>query len=183
MTDDVKDNDNTEASLADAIERIQALLAELQDYSDPTVRRTVFELLDWFDALHRDGLERLAGGLRSIDYFDQAMDDPVVAHLFAIYGLADVEDPRPLVEQAIAELQPYVHSHGGEIAVEEIEGGIVKVRMQGACDQCPSSIVTLTQSLETAVRERWPGLVRIEVENPPAGGRQPWQPLDLQKKS
>lgn len=179
MTHEMDGPEEVEASLAEAIDRIRDLMNQIENYSDPSIRRTVFELLDWFDALHRDGLERLTAGLRSVDFFDKALDDPVVAHLFSIYGLADVEDPRPLVEEALVEVQPYVHSHGGEIALVGIDAGVVSVQMHGACDQCPSSVVTLTQSLDTAIRERWPGLVRIQVENPPAPENSAWQPLNL----
>ncbi len=152
-----------QTTLEDVVARIRGLVADIEAYSDPAIRRTVFELLDWLDTLHREGLERLATGLRGANVFDRALDDPVVAHLFAVYGLADERDPIPLVEEALEEVRPYLHSHGGEMEVESVEAGVVRMKLLGACSGCPSSVVTLTQSVEQAVRERWPGLVRIEM--------------------
>lgn len=154
-----------ETSLEEVVSRIQHLIGVIEGYSDPTIKRTAFDLLDWLDVLHREALERLSSGLRSVGYYDKALDDPVVAHVMAIYGLVDVADPEALVEEALDEIRPYVNSHGGEMAVSKIESGVVSVKMMGACSGCPSSVVTLTQSFERAVRSRWPGLVRIQVED------------------
>ncbi len=169
-----------QTTLEEVVARLQGLLGEVERYSDPIIKRTVFELLDWLDTLHREGLERLAAGLRSVDFFDKAADDPVVAHLFAVYGLLDGDDPAPLIEEALEEVRPYLHSHGGEMQFDSVEAGVVRVSLFGACQGCPSAVVTLTQSLEQAVRERWPGLVRIEVAEERAARRPlplPIQPL------
>lgn len=176
MTDEKRGADES-ISLDETIARIEALIRAIEEYSDPSIKRTVFELLDWLDALHRDGLNRLAGGLASVGYFDKAMDDPLVAKLFSIYGLLEVEDPQSLVIAALEEIRPYIHSHGGEIDVIGIEGGIVKVRMLGSCEGCPSSVVTLTQSFEKAVRSKWPALVKIEVEED--GDESRWQTVSI----
>ncbi len=156
-------SDADQTTLEEVVARLQGLVDEVERYSDPIIKRTVFELLDWLDTLHREGLERLAAGLRGAGFFDKALDDPVVAHLFAVYGLLDGDDPAPLVEEALEEVRPYLHSHGGEMQLDSVAAGVVRVKLFGACQGCPSAVVTLTQSLEQAVRERWPGLVRIEV--------------------
>ncbi len=172
--------DADQPTLEEMVARLQGLVGEVEDYPDPIIRRTVFDLLDWLDTLHREGLARLAAGLRGAGLFDEAIDDPVVAHLFAVYGLVDGDDPRPLIEEALEEVRPYLHSHGGEMQLDAVEGGIVRVKLFGACQGCPSAVVTLTQSLEHAVRDRWPGLVRIEVsEDRPA--RRPL-PLTIQPR-
>ncbi len=173
-------SDGEHTTLEEVVARLQGLVDEVEHYSDPIIRRTVFELLDWLDTLHREGLERLAAGLRGAGVFDRAIDDPVVAHLFAVYGLLDEDDPAPLIEEALEEVRPYLHSHGGEMQFDSVEAGVVRLKLFGACQGCPSAVVTLTQSLEQAVRDRWPGLVRIEVsEDRPA--RRPL-PLQIQPR-
>jgi Fe-S cluster biogenesis protein NfuA len=62
---------------------------------------------------------------------------------------------------------------------DSIEDGVVRVRMLGACDGCPSAIVTLTQSLERAVRERWPGVIRIDVVDDVGPGE--WRPVTIRR--
>lgn len=166
-------------SLDELVDRIQHLLGVIESYTDPTIKRAVYDLLDWIDVLHREALERIVAGLKSVGFYEKALDDPVVAHVLSVYDLLDVVDPAPLVEQALDEVRPYIHSHGGEMKVADIEGGVVSMTMMGACAGCPSSVVTLTQSLEKAVRERWPGLIRIEVDEEP--GDQ-WQSVSIRAK-
>ena len=163
-------------TLERAVQRIADLVARVEAHHDPSVVRDVFELLDWIDTLHREGLERIAGGLAGVGFLEKALDDPVVAHLFAIYGLVSADDAEVHVEAALEEVRPYVRSHGGEMTLSSIDAGVVRLGMHGACDGCPSAVVTLTQSVEKAIRERWPGLVRVEVEEAPTGG---WSPVTI----
>lgn len=170
-----------EATLEQAVDRIQALVSELESYHDPSVVRAVFEMLDWIDVLHREGLERLAGGLAGVGYLDKALDDPVVAHLFAVYGLVASEDATAMVHDALEEVRPYVRSHGGEMTLDRIDGGVVHLDMHGACDGCPSAVVTLTDTVTRAIRERWPGLVRVEVSGEEGQGPS-WTPVTISSK-
>ena len=69
-------------------------------------------------------------------------------------------DPRALtlanVERALDELRPYLMADGGNVEVVEIDGPIVKVRLQGACGSCPSSTMTLKMGIERKLREAIP---------------------------
>ncbi|REK19876.1 MAG: NifU family protein [Actinobacteria bacterium] len=181
MTTGPQENVPQQLSLEEIVTGIQSLLERIEGYSDPTVRRMVFEMLDLLDAMHGEALVRLVAGLKATGIFDEATADPFVAHLLSVYGLLEEEDdPTPLVEEAIAEVRPYVHSHGGEIELVAIEGGIVRVRMLGSCSGCPSSVVTLTQSVEKAVRSRWPSFIKIEVDDEQDDTR--WQSVTIQSK-
>lgn len=173
------ENSDDPVTMEQAVDRIGVLVDRLEQHHDPEVVRMVFELLDWIDVLHREGLERLASGLASAQLLERATDDPVVAHLFAVYGLLGSDDAAHSVQEAMEEIRPYVQSHGGEMTVDSIDAGVVRVRMHGACDGCPSAIVTLTQSLERAIRDRWPGLVRIDVVD--EGPEQQWSPVVIRR--
>ena len=69
-------------------------------------------------------------------------------------------DPRALtienVERTLDELRPYLMADGGNVEVVEIDGPIVKVRLQGACGSCPSSTMTLKMGIERKLREAIP---------------------------
>jgi Fe-S cluster biogenesis protein NfuA len=69
-------------------------------------------------------------------------------------------DPRALtlgnVERVLDELRPYLMADGGNVEVVEIDGPIVKVRLQGACGSCPSSTMTLKMGIERKLREAIP---------------------------
>ena len=41
------------------------------------------------------------------------------------------------VEKVLDELRPFLMADGGNVEVVELDGPIVKVRLQGACGSCP----------------------------------------------
>ena len=45
------------------------------------------------------------------------------------------------VEKVLDELRPFLMADGGNVEVVEIDGPIVKVRLQGACGSCPLSLI------------------------------------------
>jgi Fe-S cluster biogenesis protein NfuA/nitrite reductase/ring-hydroxylating ferredoxin subunit len=68
------------------------------------------------------------------------------------------------VVKALEEVRPYLQSHGGNVELLGIAGGVARVRMQGSCDGCPSSAVTLELAIEEAVQKAAPDLEGIEAE-------------------
>ena len=51
------------------------------------------------------------------------------------------------VKKVLDELRPFLMADGGNVEVVEIDGPIVKVRLQGACGSCPSSTMTLKMGI------------------------------------
>jgi Fe-S cluster biogenesis protein NfuA len=74
-------------------------------------------------------------------------------------------DPRALtienVERVLDELRPYLMADGGNVEIVEIDGPIVKVRLQGACGSCPSSTMTLKMGIERKLREAIPEVTEV----------------------
>lgn len=66
------------------------------------------------------------------------------------------------VEKVLDDLRPYLMSDGGNVELVEIEGPIVKLRLQGACGSCPSSAMTLRMGIERRLREFIPEIAEIE---------------------
>jgi len=66
------------------------------------------------------------------------------------------------VETVLDELRPYLMSDGGNVEVVELDGPVVKVRLQGACGSCPSSMMTLKMGIERRLRELIPEIVEVE---------------------
>jgi Fe-S cluster biogenesis protein NfuA len=66
------------------------------------------------------------------------------------------------VETVLDELRPYLMADGGNVELVEIEGPIVKLRLQGACGSCPSSAMTLRMGIERKLRETIPDIGEIE---------------------
>ena len=65
------------------------------------------------------------------------------------------------VETVLDELRPFLMADGGNVEVVEIEGPIVKVRLQGACGSCPSSTMTLKMGIERKMRESIPEVSEV----------------------
>ncbi|MGD1911577.1 MAG: NifU family protein [Rivularia sp. (in: cyanobacteria)] len=66
------------------------------------------------------------------------------------------------VETVLDELRPYLMSDGGNVELVELDGPIVKLRLQGACGSCPSSAMTLRMGIERRLKEMIPEIAEIE---------------------
>ena len=65
------------------------------------------------------------------------------------------------VEKVLDELRPFLMADGGNVEVVEIDGPIVKVRLQGACGSCPSSTMTLKMGIERKMRKSIPEVSEV----------------------
>ena len=65
------------------------------------------------------------------------------------------------VEKVLDELRPFLMADGGNVEVVELDGPIVKVRLQGACGSCPSSTMTLKMGIERKMREAIPEVSEV----------------------
>jgi Fe-S cluster biogenesis protein NfuA len=66
------------------------------------------------------------------------------------------------VETVLDEMRPYLMADGGNVELVEIDGPVVKLRLQGACGSCPSSAMTLRMGIERRLREFIPEIAEIE---------------------
>ena len=57
-------------------------------------------------------------------------------------------------------VRPYLRSHGGEIAVERLEDGVLYVKMLGQCSGCPAADLTNETVVEEELVKAVPELVR-----------------------
>ncbi|MGP0129632.1 MAG: NifU family protein [cyanobacterium endosymbiont of Rhopalodia musculus] len=69
---------------------------------------------------------------------------------------------RDNVEQVLDEMRPYLMADGGNVELVEIDGPIVKLRLQGACGSCPSSTMTLKMGIERRLKEMIPEVAEVE---------------------
>ena len=65
------------------------------------------------------------------------------------------------VESALAQIRPMLQADGGDVELVEVEGGIVKVRLKGACAGCPISQMTLKQGIERLLKEQIPEVKEV----------------------
>jgi Fe-S cluster biogenesis protein NfuA len=99
---------------------------------------------------------------------DALAGDDLVASLLLVHGLHPY-DVRQRVERALADVRPYLGSHDGDVELLDItEDGVVRLRLLGNCDGCPSSSVTLKLAVEAAIEAAAPEVTAIEVSTPAA---------------
>jgi len=65
------------------------------------------------------------------------------------------------VEAALNKIRPALRADGGDVEVVEIKGGIVKVRLTGACGGCPMSTMTLKNAVEKVIKEQVPEVKQV----------------------
>lgn len=67
------------------------------------------------------------------------------------------------VEKALAKIRPMLQRDGGDVELVEVDNGIVKVRLTGACKGCPMSQMTLKNGIERLLKQEVPGLAAVEA--------------------
>jgi Fe-S cluster biogenesis protein NfuA len=68
------------------------------------------------------------------------------------------------VAQVLAEeVGPALDLDGSAIEVLDVTGGVVQVRLSGACAGCPSTVMTLLMGLEHELRQRVPEVEYLEA--------------------
>ncbi|KAJ0960017.1 hypothetical protein J5N97_000432 [Dioscorea zingiberensis] len=66
------------------------------------------------------------------------------------------------VESVLDEVRPYLIADGGNVALHEIDGNVVRLKLQGACGSCPSSVMTMKLGIERRLMEKIPEIVAVE---------------------
>lgn len=66
------------------------------------------------------------------------------------------------VEGVLDKLRPFLLRDGGDVELVDVEEGVVKVRLMGACGSCPSSTITLKAGIERALLAEVPGVKELE---------------------
>lgn len=70
---------------------------------------------------------------------------------------------REKVEAAIEEIRPNLQADGGDIELVDVENGIAKVKLKGACAGCPMSTMTIKWGVESFIKKKIPEIVKVET--------------------
>jgi Fe-S cluster biogenesis protein NfuA/nitrite reductase/ring-hydroxylating ferredoxin subunit len=150
-------------------QRIEALLDDLAGTADPKVAGAAEQLVRLLAQMYGEGLERIVetldkAGPDGARLLDGLAADDLVSALLALHGL----HPVPIevrIAKALDEVRPYLGSHAGGIEFLGIDDdGVARLRLEGSCDGCPSSALTVQSALEGAIEKAAPELAAIEVE-------------------
>ena len=69
---------------------------------------------------------------------------------------------RERVQAIIEEIRPRLQADGGDIELVDVEeGGVVKVRLKGACAGCPGAQMTLQFGVQRLLQEQVPEVTQV----------------------
>ena len=150
-------------SVREMSEQIGTLLDDLSQTAMPAVTQRVEELLSCVLALYGAGLDRIGDHLDPETRRELA-DDELVGPLLVLHDLHP-DDVDTRVQRALDQVRPYLGSHAGGVALSGVdENGIVHLQLEGSCDGCPSSALTVKNAIEDAVLLAAPDVVAVEAE-------------------
>lgn len=149
-------------SLAKRVDDAMAALESL----DESARAVADEVKAAVEAIHRAGLVTIVQRMRADEaaravLFD-LVDDPVVHLLLSLHEIVR-PDPMTHANRVLVTVRPQLQSHGGDVTLVRIEDGIAFVRLDGACNGCSMSSVTLRNLVESALVEDVPSITGVEV--------------------
>jgi len=70
---------------------------------------------------------------------------------------------RNKVEEVLEKIRPSLQMDGGDIELVDVEDGVVKVRLTGACHGCPMSAMTLKMGVEKVLKSEIPEITKVEA--------------------
>jgi Fe-S cluster biogenesis protein NfuA/nitrite reductase/ring-hydroxylating ferredoxin subunit len=156
--------------------RIEELLAFLRASAGPDVAPAAEDLVTLLVGLYGDGLAHIVAAARAEGEAGAAVlarmtADPLVESLLLLHDLHPLDvDAR--IQRALDSVRPYLGSHAGGIEYLGVtDDGTARLRLEGNCNGCPSSIVTVQLAIQGAVEGAAPEVTRVVVEgvSEPAG--------------
>lgn len=67
-----------------------------------------------------------------------------------------------ILELLDTRIRPTVQEDGGDVKFVAFEDGVVKLKLQGACTSCPSSVVTLKNGIQNMLQFYIPEVISVE---------------------
>jgi nitrite reductase/ring-hydroxylating ferredoxin subunit/Fe-S cluster biogenesis protein NfuA len=154
-----------EPSFEELAGRVDAAVHAVAELDGPA-RAVAEELKAAVEAVHRAGLVTIVRRMKADDaaraLLFELVDDPTVHMLLSLHEIIR-PDPMTLAERVLVDVRPQLQSHGGNVQLARIEGGVAYVRLEGACNGCSMSSVTLRNLVEGALVEGVPSVTAVEV--------------------
>jgi len=77
--------------------------------------------------------------------------------------MTEEKDLRQKVVESLEAIRPALQLDGGDVELVDIEDGVVKVKLQGACHGCPMAAMTLQMGIERKLKQDVPEIKGVEA--------------------
>jgi len=68
---------------------------------------------------------------------------------------------REKVETALAQIRPALQADGGDVELVDVNEGVVRLKLKGACSSCPMATMTLKMGIERVLKEQIPEIKEV----------------------
>ena len=65
------------------------------------------------------------------------------------------------VEAVLAQIRPALQADGGDVELVDVNEGVVKLKLKGACAGCPMATMTLKQGIERVLKAQMPEVKEV----------------------
>jgi len=141
-------------------ERIERLLGEFGGTDAELAEDLVHTLLEFYGA----GLARIVEAVGR-PLLDRLAEDDHIRGLLVLHDLHP-RSTHERVTEALDKVRPYLGSHAGDVEFVGIDDGVLRLRLQGTCDGCPSSALTVASAIEDAILQAAPDVVAVTLRLP-----------------
>jgi nitrite reductase/ring-hydroxylating ferredoxin subunit/Fe-S cluster biogenesis protein NfuA len=151
----------------DLLVEVEQLIGRLQHAHGADVADEATRLLAGIDAIHRAGLTHLMEVIRSMGgdaFVNRLIADPAIRLLLMSYDLI-AADRRLAAEEALDAVRGHLHTHGVDVEILEVVGGVVYVRLHGMTGGHLSEPAVL-HDLEEALRTGFIGFQELVTRAP-----------------
>ena len=148
-----------DAAVRERLSRIDELLGQVEQVAGPTMD-SAMEAVQGLTEIYGEALARVLN-MADPELASKLSDDELVGHLLVLHDVHP-ESVEERVERALDGVRPYIESHGGQVELAEIDAGVARVRLSGACKSCSSSADTLEQAVSESVLALAPELTSVE---------------------
>jgi Fe-S cluster biogenesis protein NfuA len=65
------------------------------------------------------------------------------------------------IEAALDQIRPALQADGGDVEFIDVKDGVVKLKLTGACGDCPMAQMTVKHGIERILKERIPEIKEV----------------------
>jgi Fe-S cluster biogenesis protein NfuA len=150
------------------IQRIGALVQEIELIADPAMRATAKDMVQSLMDLHGAALEKALdivaeAGDPGMAIIDRLGKDSLVSSVLILYGLHP-DDIATRVEKAVDRLRSQLRKQGCEIELLGVNDGAIRIHVEAGSHTCGSTAKTVQAAVEEAIYDTAPDLVSLVIE-------------------